>query len=96
MNVEELRVWTDTHHSELRALGVASLRVFGSVARNEAGPASDVDLLVEFEGPATFDRFMDLEEWLGASLGRPIDLATPRALRSSIREAVLREAIRLG
>lgn len=41
-----------------------SLFVFGSVARDEAKPTSDVDVLVEFEGQPTFDRYMDLKFYL--------------------------------
>lgn len=41
---------------ELKSFGVKSLALLGSVVRNEAEPDSDVDLLVEFEGLATFDR----------------------------------------
>lgn len=43
-----------------RRFGVRSLSLFGSVARDEAGPDSDVDLVVEFEGPTTFDGHMGL------------------------------------
>jgi hypothetical protein len=43
---------------ELHNLGVRSLALFGSMARNEAHPDSDVDLLVEFDPPVTFDRYM--------------------------------------
>lgn len=48
------------HRATLRTLGVRSLALFGSVARDEATPASDVDVLVEFEPPITFDRYMDV------------------------------------
>ena len=53
-----------SHRAELARLGVRSLALFGSVARDEAGSASDVDLLVEFEGPATVDRYVELEFFL--------------------------------
>ncbi|MFZ4578126.1 MAG: nucleotidyltransferase family protein [Myxococcota bacterium] len=65
---------------ELQAMGVRSIGLFGSVARDEAGPDSDVDVLVEFEGKATFDGYMDvlfaLQEWFGCR----VDLVTPRSL----------------
>jgi predicted nucleotidyltransferase len=51
------------------------LALFGSVARDEATAESDVDLLVEFEGGATFDRYMDLKFFLEECLGfGPIQL----------------------
>jgi predicted nucleotidyltransferase len=56
------------HRPELAKFGVKSLAVFGSVARGEAGPDSDVDILVEFEGRATFDGFMDTKYYLGLML----------------------------
>lgn len=81
---------------ELAALGVRSLAVFGSFARGEAGPESDVDVLVEFEGPATLERFVELRSLLGERLGRRIDLATPRALGPRLRRRVEREALRVA
>ena len=51
-----------------RQLGVASLAVFGSVARDEAGPETDVALFVEFRGAATLARFMDSKSLLETSL----------------------------
>ena len=52
------------HQAELRELGVRSLALFGSVARDQSGPGSDVDLLVEFSGLPSFDRFMDVKIYL--------------------------------
>ena len=52
------------HRLHLTKLGVKSLALFGSIARNEATSTSDVDILVEFEGRATFDRFMDIKYYL--------------------------------
>ena len=75
--------------------GAHSIRVFGSVARGEAGPESDIDLLVRV-GPATSSWFpagliLDLEDLLGCR----VDIVTERALNPDIRERVLREAIAL-
>ena len=76
------------HREELARLGVRSLALFGSVARNEAGPASDVDLLVEFEGPATFDRYVALSFFLEELLGCSVDLVTRRSLKPCMRSAI--------
>ena len=73
--------------------GVADLAVFGSVARDEAGEGSDLDLLVRFEGKADFDRFMGLKLYLEDLFGRPIDLVTPNARRPELRSGIEREAI---
>ena len=82
------------HRDELRKrFGVKSLAVFGSVARGEAGPESDVDILVEFEGRATFDRYMGLKFFLEDLLGRRVDLVTRKALKPRLRPYVEQEAI---
>lgn len=76
--------------------GLRSISLFGSMARDEAGPGSDVDLLVEFEpGRACgFFTFFRLQRELEAVLGAPVDLVTPDALKRQLREAILAEAIR--
>jgi predicted nucleotidyltransferase len=75
--------------------GATNLRVFGSCARGEAGPDSDVDLLVDV-GPKHSRWFpgglvADLEELLG----RPVQVITNRGLNPLIRDHVLREAVPL-
>ena len=84
-----LRDRLDTIHS----FGVHSLALFGSVARDEATETSDLDFLVEFEGTATFDRYMDLKFYLEDLFGKPVDLVTKRSLKPQIAESVLEEAI---
>jgi len=79
----------DTIHS----FGVQSLALFGSVARDEATETSDLDFLVEFEGAATFDRYMDLKFFLEDLFGKPVDLVTKRSLKPQIAASVLGEAI---
>jgi hypothetical protein len=49
------------HQQEIKRFRVKSISLFGSHARGDAGPESDVDLMVEFDGPATFDGYMDLK-----------------------------------
>ena len=78
---------------ELRRLGVQSLALFGSVVRGTQRPDSDIDILVEFEGRATFDRYMELKFFLEELLGAPVDLVTHKALRPSLRPSIEREAI---
>jgi predicted nucleotidyltransferase len=93
MRRDEVLAILQAHREDLRRLGVKSLFLFGSTARDEARPDSDIDLLVEFAGPATFDAFMDLKFYLEDLLGRRIDLVTSRALKPRIRPSVEREAI---
>jgi len=83
-----------THQSTLKDFGVKSLILFGSVARNEARPDSDVDLLVEFDRPVGLFAFVRLKRYLEEILGTAVDLGTPDSLKPYLREPVFREAIR--
>ena len=81
-------------HPELReTFGVESLSLFGSSARDEARPDSDVDLLVQFDSPATFDRYMGLRMCLEDLLGVKVDLVTTKGLRDRLRAGVEAEAV---
>ena len=82
------------HKAELVAMGVKSIAIFGSTARNEAGAESDVDVLVEFSVPVGMFKFLDVKSRLESILGREVDLATPDALRQQMRPGILKEAIR--
>ena len=76
--------------------GVARLALFGSAARGEAGPGSDVDLLVAFTGEPDYDQYLALKEDLEALLGRPVDLVLESALKPWARPVVETEAIRVA
>ncbi|MFC0386377.1 nucleotidyltransferase family protein [Muricoccus vinaceus] len=81
---------------ELRVRGLASLSVFGSVARGDARPGSDIDLLADLD-PATRLSLVGLSSLraeLSEMLGAPADLVERGALRPGVREAAEREAVR--
>lgn len=82
------------HERELRELGVRSLSFFGSVARDQAGPGSDADVLVEFDRPVGYFHLFDVQERLEAFLGCKVDLVTPGGLRPELRQGILAEAVR--
>ncbi len=84
------------HGQEMASFRVRRLALFGSVARNEDVPGSDVDVLVAFDGPTTFDQYFDLKFWLEDLLGRPVDLVTEKALRSEMASEVNREAVHVA
>ena len=93
MTLDALR--RDKRESILQAArknGARNVRVFGSVARGEAGAESDVDFLVELESGRTL---MDLGGFLSALqelLDTRVDVATERMLKPTVREQVLRDA----
>ncbi len=73
--------------------GITSLRVFGSVARDEANESSDIDLAASFrETPSLLD-LIGLEQALTEKLGMPVDLATIAGLKPSVREQVERDGV---
>lgn len=78
-----------------RKHGVSRVRVFGSVARGTATQDSDIDLLVEVEGPTTPWFPGGLVAELEALLGRRVQVVEPESLREEIREHVLEEAVAL-
>jgi hypothetical protein len=75
---------------------VQSLSLFGSVARGEACPASDVDLLVEFDRPVGYFTLFALQDYLEAFLCCKVDLGTPHSLKPRIREHVMGECVRVA
>jgi uncharacterized protein len=85
------------HIPELeRRYGVQRLALFGSAARDELRPDSDVDILIAFEGPATYDRYVGLHDRLEQLLGRRVDLVTERGLKPRARRAVEKELVRVA
>jgi len=79
-----------------RRFGVKDLALFGSTARDETSPNSDLDVLVEFEGKPDFDRFMGLKLHLEDLLGTKVDLVTAKALRPELRPQIEREAVHVS
>lgn len=85
------------HFPELRdRYGVEHISLFGSVARNEARPDSDIDVLVEFAPDAHVGLFgfVRLRRRLEEILGTRVDLATPGALKRQLKDRILRELVR--
>jgi len=93
MRRDEALALLGNHREELRRLGVQSLAVFGSVARDEAGPESDVDILVELGRPMGYFGFFDIQEYLQGILERPVDLVTREALKRQLKDRIVKEAI---
>jgi predicted nucleotidyltransferase len=97
MERDEVLGFLSSHRQDLEErFGVRSLSVFGSMARDEAGPDSDVDILVEFRETPGLAEYMRLKFWLEDQLRRPVDLVMEKALKSWARPVVGAEAIRVA
>ena len=83
------------HQETLKKLGVESLKLFGSVARNEATDKSDVDFLVEFSIPVGLFGLFQVQHYLEDILGCSVDIGTTKALKEHLRETVIKESIRV-
>jgi uncharacterized protein len=83
----------NNHQTELRQRGVGSLAVFGSIARGQASPNSDIDILVDFNRPVGLFEFIRLKIYLEELTNMPVDLVTPDALRPAMRDGILKEAV---
>lgn len=75
----------------VRTYSVSGLGIFGSVVRAEAGPHSDIDLLVNFSKPVSLFEFVDLEEFLSEKMGHKIDLVMKTNLKRRLGERILAE-----
>lgn len=82
--------------TRLRGFKVSSLFLFGSVVRGEAGPGSDVDILVEFNHDARVGlfEFVRLQAFLSEILGCHVDLVTSDALHPMLKDKIMREIVR--
>lgn len=72
--------------------GVSRIALFGSTVRGSAREDSDVDILVEFDGPATSSRYFGVQFYLEDLLGCSVDLVTEKALRAELRPFIEQEA----
>ena len=86
----------ESRAGELRSFKVAALYLFGSAARGELGPDSDLDFVVGFEPGAGFDEYMDLKFFLEELFGRRVDLVTQRSLKPRLRPVFEKEGVRVA
>jgi len=93
MNRAQIIQRLNEHKRELDGFGVRSLALFGSAARGEQRPDSDIDILVEFDRVGGLFEFVRLKNYLETTLGQPVDLVTPDALKPQLRERILRESV---
>ncbi len=85
------------HLQELkRRFRVSSLFIFGSVARGEEKSDSDLDVLVSFDGPGTFDTYMDLKFFLEDLIKRKVDLVTEKGVSPRLKVVIEKDLIRVS
>ena len=93
---ELLQTVRDALPEMMARYGILHLDLFGSFARNEGRPESDVDFLVTFRGEPTFARYMGLKEDLEMLLDRNVDLVPIDGLKPRIRDSVIAESHRVA
>ena len=95
MNKDEVISKLRAHEPELKAAGIVRLAVFGSVARGDNSPGSDVDLLADFDKTKhdTLPTMGRLENRLADLLGTRVDLSSPEWLKGSVKNQALQEAV---
>lgn len=83
------------HEGELRQRGVARVALFGSVARDEARPDSDIDVMVEFSPDAAISvwAYVGLKDLIQGFFGERVDVVTRNGLNRYVRPTVEREAL---
>ena len=94
MEREQVLKIVASHREALERLGVKSLELFGSVARNQATAESDADFLVEFSTEAGLFELFRVKHYLEEILGCTVDLGTKDSLRQHLREPVSKDMIR--
>ena len=91
--IEKLKQQADA----IRALGATSLYLFGSVARDEAGPASDLDLFIDYDPASRFNAFdlVGLKLFLEDELHLPVDVTTRDSLHPILRDRIESSALQV-
>lgn len=96
MDRERLITTLRAHEPELKAAGIVRLSLFGSRARGDAGPGSDVDLLAAFDESLRLSLLdvIHVENQIADLLGESVDLLVEGTLKPHVKENVDREAVR--
>ena len=84
------------NQDKIKEFKVQKMFLFGSVARGEETASSDIDILITFTIPPTYDMYIDLKFFLEDLFDRKVDLVTEDALRSEVKHHVERDLIRVA
>jgi len=95
MNKHEAISILRRHESDLRARGIIHAALFGSVARGEAGPRSDVDIIIELAPDASLDIFayVELKDFIAGLFSGSVDVVNKDALKPFVRPAATADSI---
>jgi hypothetical protein len=95
MNKQDVIDTLVDHKDELRARGVRHAALFGSVARGEARPGSDIDIMIEFSPNASLDIFayVELKDFIESLFPGPVDVVNKAALKPYVRPPAVADSI---
>jgi predicted nucleotidyltransferase len=94
MTLNDIEIPRERIASFCRDRGILRLSLFGSILRSDFGPASDIDVLVEFQpGVRVGLSFARMQNELSEIIGRKVDLNTPGFLSAYFREEIIKEAV---
>jgi predicted nucleotidyltransferase len=91
-----LEILTNNKLILARRFGVTHLAMFGSTARDVAQSNSDIDIPVAFDGPATFDGYVGLKDYLEDIFGAKVDLATEAMIKPRLRRRIEKDLLRVA
>ncbi len=95
MNREQVIATLRAHEGELRARGVMHAALFGSVARNESGETSDIDIMIELEpdAPIGVFEYVGITQYLADLFPSRVDVANRGSLKAAVRPGAERDAV---
>jgi len=95
MNREQVLATLRAHQQELRSRGVLHAALFGSVARDEAQPGSDIDIMIEIEpdAPVGVFEYVGITQYLADLFPDRVDVANRRSLKALVRRGAERDAV---
>ena len=95
MNRQQALETLTKHKPELvKRFDITRLAIFGSTVRNEAKPDSDIDIIVDFDSPATSKQYFGMHFYVEDLLATPVDLVTVKAMRPELRPFIEKVGIR--